>query len=1085
MPRRAASMVVTVACAIGAGCAPAAAFAGLQGGSSRYPAWKVSSSAYPTHLPPGGRGFIEVEIYNVGAERSAAPKSDPITVTDTLPAGVVFTGAQPSILGGPSAEPWSCTGRTVVTCSNTEEIAAGGQIGVESAAKVPAAAGLIDLEVEVPEELPDALVSLPNVVTASGGGAVVAASSSNEVVLSDAPAEFGIDNFEAWATDPDGALDTQAGSHPYELTVAFDVNANHEEGATSEESTFPESSTAAGGEARGITVNLPPGVIGDAQAVPQCARRLFDAGMCPASTQVGVDTAFLGNFGHPSFAVYNLVPPSGMPAQLAVTILGINVFLDAGVRTGGDYGVTVHVEAAAQRDILANQTVIWGVPADPSHDAERCTNGFQVCDLSDAGSSETPFLTLPTSCGAPPEFTIEDDAWADPSLKSRRAFDYPSGFTGCGRLDINPSISVNPETSDSDSPTGLSVDVKVPQEGLLEKEGLVAADIQNVRVTLPEGLVVNPGRATGLSACQLDEDGVGTEAPPSCPPASKVGTVAIATPLLASKLEGNVYVLQSNPPNLRLLVAASGSGVNIKLIGNVNLDEATGRLTTTFAGAPQLPFTDFSLSLSGGGQAALVTPTRCGSYASTSDFTPWSAPFSLDAFPESSFATNDGPDGSACASPMPFSPTLTAGSTSDQAGDYTNFSLLLQRADGQQRISTLRFTTPEGLLGMIADVPLCPEPQAAEGACSTASQIGHTIVESGPGSYPLTIPEAGQPQAPIYLTDGYKGAPYGLSIAVPVIAGPFNLGTVVVRAKIEVNPITSQLTITTDPLPTILDGVPTDVRTIEAVVDRPNFMFNPSNCDPQSFSGSATSTEGTTASISSHFEIGACQTLRFKPELKVTTSGRTSKADGASLTTKIVYPKTPTAGGQESSQANLAFVKVDLPKQLPSRLSTLQKACTAAQFNANPAGCPAASVVGHATATTPVLPVPISGPAYFVSHGGEEWPSLIIVLQGYGVTVDLVGATHITRAGVTSSTFRQIPDVPVTSFELSLPEGPHSALAAYGDLCHAKLSMPAAFTAQNGLVIHETAKIRVTKCPKPKAEKRKSKPRKKATPKKA
>jgi hypothetical protein len=339
------------------------------------------------------------------------------------------------------------------------------------------------------------------------------------------------------------------------------------------------------------------------------------------------------------------------------------------------------------------------------------------------------------------------------------------------------------------------------------------------------------------------------------------------------------------------------------------------------------------------------------------------------------------------------------------------------------------------------------------------------------------IPEPGQAPAPIYLTGGYKGAPYGLSIVVPVLAGPFNLGTVVVRASIAVDPHTSQLTITTDPLPTILAGVPADLRVINAVIDRPGFMFNPTNCDPMSFSGTATSTEGVTAPISTPFQMGSCRSLTFKPNFQVSTPAKVSRTDGAGLDAKVIYPTGPLGANQASSQSNIASVKVDLPRQMPARLTTLQKACLASVFETNPAACPAASVVGHARAVTPVLPVPLTGPAYFVSHGGEAFPSLIVVLQGYGVTIDLVGTTFINpKTNITSSTFKQIPDVPISLFELVLPQGKYSALAANLPLkakksfCGQTLNMPTAFTGQNGAVIHQTTKITPTGCPKAKAK---------------
>ncbi len=642
---------------------------------------------------------------------------------------------------------------------------------------------------------------------------------------------------------------------------------------------------------------------------------------------------------------------------------------------------------------------------------------------------------------------------------------------GCERSAFAPTLTAAADTSAADTPAGLTVDVRNGQDGLLNATGIAGAAITDTTVTLPEGMSINPGQAAGLAACQESQDGLGSEAQPSCPSASKVGTVRITSPLLRDTLEGAVYVLQSNPPNVQLLIAASGDGVNVKLKAKVHLDEETGQLRTTLTDLPPLPVSDFSLSFSGGAQAALVTPPECGVYTTNALFVPSTTPFA-SSFPSASrFNVDTGPGGAPCVSPLPFAPVLTAGGTTDQAGGYTNFTLLLQRGDGQQRISSLQFKTPPGLSGMISNVPLCPEPQASEGTCSAASQIGHTIVTAGPGPYPLVVPQPGQPPAPIYLTGSYRGAPYGLSIAVPVVAGPFNLGTRVVRASIAVDPHTAQLTITTDragayAIPSVLDGVPTDLRVINAVIDRPGFMFNPTNCNPSTFSGTATSTQGTTSAISSRFRVGSCASLVFKPNFKVSTSGRTSRKNGASLSVSINYADIKPAANQASSQANIASVKVDLPKQLPSRLTTLQKACLASVFDENPAKCPAASLVGHSTVHTPILPVPLTGPAYFVSHGGEAFPSLIIVLQGYGVRVDLIGTTFISKKGITSSTFKSVPDVPFTSFQLALPTGPFSALTANGNLCKAKLAMPTAFTAQNGAVIHQSTPITVTNCPK-------------------
>jgi hypothetical protein len=660
---------------------------------------------------------------------------------------------------------------------------------------------------------------------------------------------------------------------------------------------------------------------------------------------------------------------------------------------------------------------------------------------------------------------------------------------GCEHLvHFEPSIAISPDTSAADSPAGLTADLRLPASvnGVAGGEGLAVSGLRNTTVVLPEGMTINPGQATGLTACQPGlarnagetgfdslplpgEDGESEEfdVAPSCPASSKVGTVEVSTPLLPDRLVGDVYVLPANPPDIELLVAASGDGVNIKLIGKVHLDEATGRLTTTFEDTPDFPVSEFKLSFSGGAQAALVTPPNCGEYESSSLFVPWAAPAIENVLLTGRFVIASRPDGVSCGTPMGFSPTMTAGATTDQAGGFTSFSMLLQRPDDQQRVASLQFKAPEGLAGMISTVPVCGEPQAEQGTCPASSQIGHTVVGAGPGPFPLFIPQAGQPPAPIYLTGPYKGAPFGLSIVVPIIAGPFNLGIEVVRARIDVDPNTAQITITTDELPQIIKGVPADLRSIYAVVDRPGFMFNPTNCEAMSFSGTAKSIDEASAPISSHFQVGSCQALKFKPNFTISSSGKTSRLRGASLQLKVTYPTGPLGANQATSQANIAKVKIELPKRLPSRLTTLQKACKAAVFEANPADCPAASIVGHATAITPELPVPLTGPAYFVSHGGEAFPSLIAVLQGDNVRINLTATTFISKSGVTSSTIEHAPDAVLSSFELSLPEGPYSALAANGNLCKGTaLKAPTEFVGQNGALVKQSTKISVTGCPK-------------------
>ena len=1036
------------------------------------PGYEVIGRFGPTNLPAGGEGLLFLYVYNIGG----AVGSEGPTVTDMLPAGLEAVSEVISSSGGESVGlSGGCSESTVVTC-HLGPIGTGGEPVI----------------IRIPVRVLADPSSEPDRVTASGGGALGVANATVPVHYGTESAPLGFANADVWISNATGTIDTQAGSHPYGLTVAFATNSIGV-GAGNEK--------PSGGEPRALDVNVPPGVVGEPGAVPQCTRRQFDGNECSPDTQIGENYPSVSGIGLLGQQVYNLVPPPGVAAQFAFSFNGVSVFLDARVRSGGDYGFTEHANIP-QRKVVFNTTTIWGVPGEhAARGEENLTERTKHVGLK-------PLLTLPTSCGSPqepPEFSLEVlGTWQDESATAppfgvpwHNTEGDPVAITGCEKLKhFEPSISLAPDTSFSDSPAGLTTIVKVPQG--LNPEGLATPGLKETTVVLPEGVAINPGQATGLAACQPWQENIGgpeaeketMDGPPSCPSASKVGTDEISTPLLPGRLKGDVYVLQSNPPNLQLLVAAEGEGVYLKLIGTVHLNEQTGQITTTFKGTPQdpgtpdAPLNEFVLSFSGGAQAALVTPQFCGVYTATADFTPWSSPLTADALSESNFQITAGPGGSStsnCTGPLPFAPTMTAGATTDQAAGYTDFTMLLSRNDGQQHIEKLQFKTPEGLLGMIAKVPLCQEPQAAQGTCSAASQIGHTVAEVGPGPYPFVLPESGAPPAPIYLTGPYDGAPFGLSIAVPIVAGPFNLGTEVVRAKIEVDPHTSQLTISTTAFPKTVKGIPTDIREIGAVIDRPEFMFNPTSCNPMSFSGTAYSFEGATAPVSSHFQMGSCRSLAFKPNFSVSTSGKTSRANGASLTAKIVYPTGNLGANQASSQSNINSVKVDLPKQLPSRLSTLQKACTAATFEANPANCPSASIVGHARAITPVLPVPIEGPTYFVSHAGEEFPSLIAVLQGYGVTIDLVGSTFINnKTNITSSTFKNVPDVPIASFELNLPQGKYSALAANGNLCKEKLVMPTAFTGQDGAVIHQNTPIDVTGCAKAKPKKGKLKRGKKS-----
>ncbi len=923
------------------------------------------------------------------------------------------------------------------------------------------------------------------------------------LIATPAPADFGFQShsFENLILNEDETPDVQAGSHPFELITGFKFNTTKGLGnqAITDEN------------AKDVVVNLPAGLVGDPTATPRCTIEQFNksdpnlssgfsGASCPDDTQVGIAAVELNLTEEEApvtwyFGIYNLVAPPGIPAELGFNPIGIPVVLTPKVRTGSDYGVTVVSKNVNQSiRIFGVKTMLWGVPAAASHNTLRgeCM-GLGGESLSEAlgrtcsvETSPKPFLTLPTSCSSEPlASTIYADSWQHPvqSIElegvHEETFDHDGeGHTvllaGCERLDFSPSVSVQPDTQAAGSPAGANVEVSLPQND--NPADLAEAELKKAVVTLPPGVSISPSAASGLQTCtDTPESGrpegeiaLHSDEPVLCPNASKVGTVEIETPLLDAPLEGSVYVAQEyqNPfaSLLALYVVAEGSGVLVKLAGKVDANPATGQLTTTFAGnpplegTPQQPFSHLRLNLFGGPRAALVTPRACGSYVVTGALTSWSS--GLPAlFSDPIAISEDCGEG--------FAPSFAAGTISNQAGGTSPFGFTLSRSGQEQAFSQLSLRLPPGLAGMLSKVPLCGEPQAAQGTCPAASKIGHVIVSAGPGPDPIFLPELGKPQIPVYLTGPYGGAPFGLSVVVPAEAGPFKLGPpIIVRSAIHVDPRTARITITSGQFPTIVDGIPVDVRSIRVLADREDFTFNPTSCAPLELDAAILSDRGASAQLSSRFQAANCATLPFRPKFSAATVAHPSHAKGASLSVKVAYP--------QGTQANIAAVKVSLPKQLPSRLTTLQHACTEAAFAADPATCPPESDVGTATATTPVLNVPLTGPAYLVSHGGAAFPDLIVVLQGQGVTVELVGNTNINKASITTSTFASVPDVPVSSFELKLPQGPHSALTenlprkSKGNFCSTKLLMPTTIIGQNGARVQQSTKIAVTGCPKAK-----------------
>jgi hypothetical protein len=737
-----------------------------------------------------------------------------------------------------------------------------------------------------------------------------------------------------------------------------------------------------------LTVDLPAGMAVNPNATPvRCTEAELvsnsHGGGCPAASAVGtaeIDTASIGALPGAGFSdVYNMVPPPGVSAELAFEIANLGLFehVTGGVLTGDGYRLSGTIDPIIQKGVVLDGSLtLWGDPSDSSHDAVRgaCADpGFgETCPVT---PSSVPFLTMPFACSGPLTATASMDSYQSPetfvsdSALSTGLNGEPAEVTGCEQLDFTPQISVTPDTSAAESPAGLNVNLSVPQAQ--SQAGLAEANLADATVALPAGMTVNPSAATGLAGCTLEgPEGINLKSaePAHCPGASKIGTVQLETPLLPSKLEGGVFVaaqgnLAGNGSNpfgslLAIYLVAEGEGAYIKLPGRIELNGATGQVIAHFGpdpatgeeALPDLPFSDLRMSFYGGPRATLITPSSCGSYATSSTLTPWSGTAAVGL--SSPFAI-----GSGCTSG--FVPSFTAGTSPNQAGGSTALSVTFSRHDGEQRFSGTQIKTPPGLLGVLKSVVRCSEPQASEGNCGPESLIGEATTTVGAGEIPYVV-RGGK----VYLTGPYKGAPFGLSIVVPTSAGPFTLksnggfGREIVRAAINVDPHTAQITVTSDPLPTMIEGVPLDVRTVNVTVNRLGFMVNPTNCSPLSVSGTITSTAGATSSVSTPFTAANCATLPFHPSFSASTAGKTSKADGASLSVKIAFPNPGPSSSTQSGEANIAKVHVELPKSLPARLTTLQKACTEKQFAENPAGCPAESIVGHAKAITPILPVP-------------------------------------------------------------------------------------------------------------------------------
>jgi hypothetical protein len=1077
--------------------ATALAFAGVEPiparATSAAPHWSIASEPEPTTFAAGATDAYVLIVRQDGAAPTA--RASTVTVTDSLPSGATAE----KIAARAEAASGEASPRYTMACSPppvTGTVACTYAETSSQARLLPGTTIVVTIAFSVPGEV----LSLANSATVSGGGAP-SASTQQDTPVGEADRPFGLSLFQVETVGEGGEVDTQAGSHPFELTatVAFDVAARELPSAGNEDAESPLAAAAP----KDLEVELPAGLVGDANAVPRCSQQVFlerEGLNCPLDTQVGtIKPFFYGTFLPHVYPVFDVAPPPGQPAELGFTVASVEHIplffhvrddpLDPG---GEDYGLTAQLEEIPEAGPLQGAILtLWGVPAAASHDLERegtRSEGGEPCrprvDVKEGVEQQTtcpsdvaakPFLTLPSDCATAGEAisaVAYSDSWQQPSPPPLRSVSLSAplaeALTGCEQLSFEPSLALAPESAQAGVPSGYTLDVNVPQDE--DPSALATPDLRSARVSLPAGVVVSPSVANGLAACtpaqfEPSSPEPGVAPPAACPPRSQLGTVKIATPLLSSPLEGAIYLgtpecAPCTPSDaqeglmLRLLLEAQGSpqvggqaGVTVKLEGHVSIDQASGRLTASFPEDPQLPIEDVELAFDGGANAPLANPPTCDTpLAASAQLTPYSG--QTPAEPSSQPFELGG------CEPGQFHPSLLAGTTDNQAGASSALTVTLLRGDQEGTLRTLSLRLAPGLLGMISKVAPCGQAQARTGACGPQSRIGSVTVEAGAGANPLVL------EGSAYLTGPYEGAPYGLSLVVPALAGPLDLGTIVIGAKIEVDPSTAALTITSDPLPQSLDGIPLQIKALNLNIGREGFIVNPTDCQPLAIEGSLVSGEGAPARVSSRFQAANCARLAFKPKLTALTHAQTDKAGGVHLHVRIV---------SGPGQADIEKLRIELPGAMVPRLSTWQGACPASTFDASPASCPTASVAGSATVITPLLRDPLTGPVYAISRGRQASPEIALVLRGEGVVLEVIGQVSV-AGGVAAATFASLPDVPLSMLDVMLDAGPHSLLAAnlpasaHGSMCARRLSMPTAITAQDGAVVKQTTTVAVSGC---------------------
>lgn len=1029
-------------------------------------AWRLDPLSNTT-VAPGAELSYYVEATNIG---DTALDGSQIDLRARLPLGMTVVRVTARNLASLSTincfdgadGTSSPVGATSVVCSAAAPLAPWRAIKAQIVASVPPSAS--------GEEVAEFSVS--------GGGAATMTNVETTRVTAEAPT-FGFDAFDgSFSADASGAPMTQAGGHPYSGSVSIDF------------ATFTHPRPLLGAlspvePVKNVLVDLPVGLAGDPTILDECSLPDLanaDAGfsalpLCSPESQVGTALVRLkgaettGNVVGP-LPVFNIAPPPDKPARFGFNVVGSVVVMDAEVRSSSDYGLSINVRNVPEALAIMGTTVdFWGVPAARIHDRDRaCPGNTYPADggpSCESGADPDPLLRAPTSCTDPNvglETTARIDSWVQPgvfktsSWRSHSPPGYPLpphrwgpelGVTGCDRVPFEASFSARPVEAKAGRPSAFAFDLSIDRS---EPNGISPSDLRRAVVTLPAGVRVSPSSADGLGACAPNEIRIGDGTSPSCPPSSRIGTVTIDTPVLRNPLQGSIYLARQrdNPFGslLSIYLVAEGQGVVVKLAGRVDADPLSGQLKTTFDNNPQLPFSNLHLEFKGGPRAALAVPRQCGTYRTHAELTGWSGSVVVS---ESSFQVTKDGNGAPCAGPK-FQPGFSAGMDSSGASGTGRFSLRMTRDDDDEELKAIDVKMPDGLTGRIANVELCSAASASSGSCPERSRVGSVVVGAGAGPNPFFV-RSGR----VYITEGYKSAPFGLSIVVPAVAGPFDLGTVVVQSSIFVDKLTAQLRVVSDPLPTVLEGIPLDVRDVRVSIDRTGFMVNPTSCAPKEITGALSSYAGQTANVSARFQARGCANLGFRPRMVLRVGGRRSTQRGrpTAFSTSL---RMPAIG------ANLRYVRVTLPMTLNARLTVINDACTRDAFERGE--CRFAKA-GTATAVTPLLRDPLKGDVFFVRNG-NPLPDLIVALRGQ-VAFDLVGRITIPGSKRLRTTFDRVPDVPISSFSLRLVGGRNASIGNATNQCSRRGRTARAeldFIGQNGRVSQVDTRLKIAGCKK-------------------